>query len=676
MTTLRRSIVLASTLAAVVALTASAVPAATGNGAVVVESQGRLFAVDPETGVERDLGPGYGASWSAEGARIAFLDAGAVSVMDADGTNRRRLGSGSADRRPVWSPDGRRLALVSGQLASATLVVVDASTGERRELVGGAALNWSPSWSPDGTRIAYTRVGGSYDVMVIGADGTGDRVVAGGPTFDAAPAWSPDGAKIAFLHSTEAGPAVHVVSADGGPAQRVSQTGHYGAGAYGTPPSWSPDGTRIAFTGTTRLEFYRYGMTEFTDVFVVDVEGLLERRLTVADRWLGNRSPIWSPDGRRLAFESQRDGGVYQMNADGTCETRLGERIAGSPAWQPLPLVAPAPRILCADLELTARNERGSVAPATQEHFHLSVLNRETEPATSVRLRAPRPDGGAFLSGSSSRGPCTVADGAVTCELGTLQVGEIVTLDLAALPERLGIVKSQATVSASEPDGNRSNNIALLSFEVLPCGIVGTADRDDLVGTVAVDDICALAGADRIRALGGDDAIDAGGGPDRVYPGPGRDTVELRAGEDLVDSRDGERDTIACGGESDIALVDPKDRTDRNCELVVRSTLRCSKLGTIRADEIVGTDRGDSICSLAGNDTVRADKGPDSVDGGGGNDTIIGGPGRDLLLGGAGYDTIQARDGARDRVRCGPNFDVVLADKGDDVGRDCERVTR
>ena len=118
------------------------------------------------------------------------------------------------------------------------------------------------------------------------------------------------------------------------------------------------------------------------------------------------------------------------------------------------------------------------------------------------------------------------------------------------------------------------------------------------------------------------------------------------------------------------------DETDRNCEVVVHSRLRCSKLGTVRSDELVGTDRADSICSLAGNDTVRADKGADSVDGGGGNDTIIGGLGGDLLLGGAGYDTIQARDGTRDRVRCGPNFDVVLADKGDDVARDCERIAR
>jgi TolB protein len=678
MTTLRRSLVLAATLGAAVTLTASAVPAGPGNGSIVVTSPGGLAAVDPETGFETELGPGVAPTWSPDGTRLAFVDSGAVAVMDADGTNRRRTGTGTADRRPVWSPDGRHLALVSGQPGATALVVVDADTGERRELVRGASITWRPAWSPDGTRIAYTRESGFYDLAVVGLDGSGERLLSGGPALDAGPAWSPDGSLIAFLHATEDGPAVHVVSPDGGPIRRLSQTGFYGAGIglTGAAPAWSPDGTAIAFTGTTKREYYRYGMTEYTDVYVVDADGLFERRLTASTTWTGNTAPIWSPDGRRIVFESTREGGVYQMNADGTCETRVGNRIASAPSWQPLGSARGAPRIRCADVELSERNERGAVSLGASETFHFTILNRETEPASGVRLTAPHPDGGAFVSGSTARGPCAIADGAVTCELGSLQVGETATVDLVARAERLGLVRAQATVTANEPDGNRANNVSQPWFEVLDCGTVGTYDRDDLVGTSGVDSICALGGADRIRALGGADQIDAGGGADRVYPGPGRDVVALRAGDDLVDARDGERDTIVCGGESDVALVDSIDETDRTCEVVVRSRLRCSRLGTIRADEIAGTSRADSICSLAGNDTIRADRGADSVDGGGGNDTITGGPGRDLLLGGAGYDTIQVRDGTRDRVRCGPNFDIVLADKNDDVSRDCERVQR
>ena len=154
MTRLRRSLLLAATFVAAVTLTTSAAPAAPGNGAIVGSGQGRLYAVDPETGAERDLGPGGSASWSPDGSRIAFLDVATVSVMDADGSNRRRLGESTSDRRPVWSPDGRRLAFATGQPQSTALVVADAATGERRELVRGASLTWMPAWSPDGARIA------------------------------------------------------------------------------------------------------------------------------------------------------------------------------------------------------------------------------------------------------------------------------------------------------------------------------------------------------------------------------------------------------------------------------------------------------------------------------------------------------------------------------------------
>ena len=66
----------------------------------------------------------------------------------------------------------------------------------------------------------------------------------------------------------------------------------------------------------------------------------------------------------------------------------------------------------------------------------------------------------------------------------------------------------------------------------------------------------------------------------------------------------------------------------------------------------------------------------DTFIGGPGNDTIIGGPGRDVLIGGPGNDVLSARDGQRDRIRCGPGRDRVIADRFDVVARDCELVSR
>jgi len=97
---------------------------------------------------------------------------------------------------------------------------------------------------------------------------------------------------------------------------------------------------------------------------------------------------------------------------------------------------------------------------------------------------------------------------------------------------------------------------------------------------------------------------------------------------------------------------------------------------TQHADRLVGTRGPDTLRGLGGGDTIIGLAGNDLLDGGPGNDTLNGGPGRDLLLGGPGNDVINARDGQRDRIRCGSGRDRVIADRLDLVARDCERVLR
>jgi Ca2+-binding RTX toxin-like protein len=125
------------------------------------------------------------------------------------------------------------------------------------------------------------------------------------------------------------------------------------------------------------------------------------------------------------------------------------------------------------------------------------------------------------------------------------------------------------------------------------------------------------------------------------------------------------------------ARVEITDVTSRDCELVATPRIaRCEMVGTGRSNRLVGSPQSDSICALPGNDEIYALAGADAVDAGAGNDTVVGGPGRDLLLGGDGYDTIFARDGARDRIRCGAQYDVVFADRFDVAARNCEQVRR
>jgi Ca2+-binding RTX toxin-like protein len=67
--------------------------------------------------------------------------------------------------------------------------------------------------------------------------------------------------------------------------------------------------------------------------------------------------------------------------------------------------------------------------------------------------------------------------------------------------------------------------------------------------------------------------------------------------------------------------------------------------------------------------------GNDRLNGGTGNDTLIGNGGKDSLVGGPGNDAINARDGVRELVKCGPGKDRVKADKKDRLSG-CEKKLR
>ncbi|HYT99641.1 MAG TPA: hypothetical protein VEK85_04655, partial [Gemmatimonadales bacterium] len=74
---------------------------------------------------------------------------------------------------PVWSPDGRRIALSSNVLGDFQIFSINAD-GTGMTQISNAAQAFNPWWSPDGRRIAFTsNRDGNYDVFVMNADGTG-----------------------------------------------------------------------------------------------------------------------------------------------------------------------------------------------------------------------------------------------------------------------------------------------------------------------------------------------------------------------------------------------------------------------------------------------------------------------------------------------------------------------
>ncbi len=92
-----------------------------------------------------------------------------------------------------------------------------------------------------------------------------------------------------------------------------------------------------------------------------------------------------------------------------------------------------------------------------------------------------------------------------------------------------------------------------------------------------------------------------------------------------------------------------------------------TRIGTAGPDLLRGTAQADRLLGLGGNDRLL---------GLAGNDIVDGGPGRDQIVGGPGNDRIQARDGERDTVDCGPGKDTAIVDRIDRVSKNCESVIK
>ena len=188
--------------------------------------------------------------WSPNGRRIAFVryDGGGrpdIYLMDADGGNVARRTTGSGFRSAAWSPDGRQLAVSTEGVYFSDIWVISADD-QGSAPVHLAADARSPAWSPDGERIAYVHISGDdgYDAInVMNADGTGATPLTPPAGGRYGPTWSPDGSRIASSLCTAGVCDLIVMNADGSDARTLTDVGTASWGA-----AWSPDGRWIAVT--------------------------------------------------------------------------------------------------------------------------------------------------------------------------------------------------------------------------------------------------------------------------------------------------------------------------------------------------------------------------------------------------------------------------------------------
>jgi Tol biopolymer transport system component/DNA-binding SARP family transcriptional activator len=286
-----------------------------------------VAATAPLAGNEPVRRPSRRLGWAVGIAALAGLTLAAVALLRPREPWQLRIGRISRitaqpglEIHPSLSPDGKFVAYAGG--ASGRLRIYVRQLGGGRTIAVAESLagdqHW-PRWSPDGARLSLEAGGAIYVVPALGgparllvAPRAGPPVSGVEARSEQAPsylAWSPDGRRIAYAVGRE----INVRATEGGPVTRIA--------AVDLPHSfaWSPDGARLAFVVGNAAFVYApnaIGNIAPSSVWVLSMAGGTPAQVT--DAAALNTCPRWTPDGRSLLFISNRDGSrdIYQVEVD------------------------------------------------------------------------------------------------------------------------------------------------------------------------------------------------------------------------------------------------------------------------------------------------------------------------------------------------------------------------
>jgi Tol biopolymer transport system component/DNA-binding winged helix-turn-helix (wHTH) protein len=277
--------------------------------------------------------------WSPDGRYIAFSRFAEgehrIYIVSAIGGSERRIFAGAFAHPPLdWSPDGRFIAFTAREADKETysIFLLSIETLETRKLSEPPVANqdWGPAFSPDGKQLAFVRMNSDLgDIFSMPAGGGAPRRL----TFDHAsiptsPAWTRDGKSIVFSSTRNSVPTLWRIPVSGGSPTQVPQVG-----VVTTHPSISPIGHRLAYQ-----QILGSSSIWSTDLSRI---GKKDSAREIAASKGHNRAPDFSPDGKKIAFDSDRSGTmeIWTCNKDGSDLAQLshfgGAQFPGPPRWSP-----------------------------------------------------------------------------------------------------------------------------------------------------------------------------------------------------------------------------------------------------------------------------------------------------------------------------------------------------
>lgn len=271
----------------------------------------------------------------APATQLAIVRDGHIYVVKSNGADLVQLVSGD---EPAWSPDGRRIAFVrrregAPDWTAGDVYVIDADGSNERRIISSAD---APAWAPDSRRLAFSAYrdgqGGIY-IVSVDDDGKPPLRVGFDRGFNGWPAWSPDGSKIAFVSDWTAfdfALEIFVVDADGSHVEQLTD-GFFGnvkmwpSYMQYTQPAWSPDGKRIA---VVTCSAWQYDTCGSSGVAIMNADGSNLVTLATSN---GYARPTWSPDGRAIALA--KPPAVFFVTVDGKNEGQIVSN-GSSPSWR------------------------------------------------------------------------------------------------------------------------------------------------------------------------------------------------------------------------------------------------------------------------------------------------------------------------------------------------------